>query len=81
MEMGTAPPAIAGKRSVAQRVRAYRHRRRLKLRSAWVRIAPSEIDALVAKGFLDAPDRDDSKAIGLAIEELIYWANCSQPSK
>jgi hypothetical protein len=71
METGTIRPADADGRSAAQRMRSYRHRRRHKLRSAWVRISPSELDGLIAKGFLDPANRDDAKAIGLAIEELI----------
>jgi hypothetical protein len=71
MEEGTMLPADADRRSVAHRMRAYRQRRRLKLRSAWVRISPSELDGLIAKGFLDPASRDDAEAIGLAIEELI----------
>ena len=71
METGTIRPADADGRSVAHRMRAYRRRQRLKLRSAWVRISPSELDGLIAKGFLDPASRDDAEAIGLAIEELI----------
>jgi hypothetical protein len=71
METGTALPPNPLKRSVAERMRAYRRRQRLKLRSAWVRISPSELDGFIAKGFLDPANRDDPKAIGLAIEELI----------
>jgi hypothetical protein len=71
METRTALPVKLGKRTAARRMRSYRHRRRHKLRSAWVRISPSELDGLIAKGFLDPANRDDATAIGLAIEELI----------
>jgi hypothetical protein len=62
---------IAGKtlRSSAERTRAYRQRRRLRLRSVRIQLSEAEIGALVRLGYLGTPD--DMRAIGYAATAFI----------
>ena len=70
------PPAKLGRRSVADRVRSYRRRRRRGLRCVQVQVGRAELDGLIAKGYLLPGNRDDSYTIGLAINGLIFdWLN------
>jgi hypothetical protein len=48
--------------SAAKRTRAYRQRRRLRLRSVRIRLSDAEIGALVRLSYLGSPD--DMRAIG-----------------
>jgi hypothetical protein len=69
-------PAKLGRRSVADRVRSYRRRRRRGLRCIQVQVGRAELDGLVAEGYLLPGNRDDSYTIGLAINTLIFdWLN------
>jgi hypothetical protein len=58
--------------SAAQRMRAYRRRRRHGLRYVKVRVGRSELDGLVEKGYLSPDKRKDPHAIELAIEDLMF---------
>ena len=62
---------IAGKtlRSSAERTRAYRRRRRLRLRSVRIQLSEAEIGALVRLGYLGTPD--DMRVIGYAATAFI----------
>ncbi len=55
----------------AERVRAYRHRRRSGLRCVTVRLSEGEIDTLVATQYLAAAARQDPKAIKEATEAFL----------
>jgi hypothetical protein len=59
-------------KSVAERMRAYRHRRRVGLRRLEVQLGQPELNSLVAKGCLSSDKRDDRQAIGTAIENLLF---------
>jgi len=54
------PPAKLGRRSVADRVRSYRRRRRRGLRCIQVQVGRAELDGLVADGYLLPGNREDS---------------------
>jgi hypothetical protein len=58
------PPSPA-----AERTRAYRQRRRLRLRSVRIQLSDAEIAALVRLGYLGSPD--DVRAIGYAATAFI----------
>ncbi len=70
--MDTNAPEIAlrSPSPVAERMRQYRQRRRRGLCCVRLQVAPAELDGLVAKGYLAAGDRQDVKAIALAIYDL-----------
>jgi hypothetical protein len=51
----------------ANRMRLYRERRRLGLRSIMIELRETEIDVLVRKGLLNQGRRDDPKAIVKAL--------------
>jgi hypothetical protein len=66
------PPAKAGPQSVAQRMRAYRHRRRHGLRCVQVQIGRAELEGLIAKEYLSPDKRNDLHEIQLAIGDLLF---------
>lgn len=57
--------------SAADRMRAYRRRRRYGLHCVGVQVGRAELDTLVAKGYLPADKRQDRQAIGLAVNDLL----------
>jgi hypothetical protein len=65
-------PSKAGPKSVAERMRAYRRRRRSGLRCAKVRFGRADLDGLVEKGYLSPDKRKDLHAIELAIEDFLF---------
>ena len=65
-------PSDAGPKSVAERMRAYRRRRRSGLRYVKVRVGRAELDGLVEKGYLSPDKRKGLHAIELAIEDLMF---------
>ena len=67
-----APPPSSGAKSVAERMRAYRHRRRVGVRRLEVQLGRAELDRLVTKGYLPSDKRDDRQAIETAIESLLF---------
>jgi hypothetical protein len=58
--------------SAAERMRAYRRRRRSGLRCVKVRVGRADLDGLVEKGYLSPDKRKDLHAIELAIEDLMF---------
>ena len=66
------PPLRSAPRSVAERMRAYRHRRRVGVRRVEVQLGRPELDGLIAKGYLPSDKRDDRQAIESAIENLLF---------
>jgi hypothetical protein len=64
------PPGKA--QSGAERMRAYRRRRRSGLRCAKVRFGRADLDGLVEKGYLSPDKRKDLHAIELAIEDFMF---------
>jgi hypothetical protein len=58
--------------SGAERMRAYRRRRRAGLRCVKVRVARADLDVLVEKGYLSPDKRKDLHAIELAIEDFMF---------
>jgi hypothetical protein len=65
-------PSKPGCRSVADRMRNYRRRRKRGLRYIQVQIGPADLDGLVAKRYLAPSDRDDIAAIKSAIDNLMH---------
>ena len=63
-------PATA--QSAAERMRAYRHRRRYGLRRVGVPVGRAELDGLIAKGYLRPDKRKDLHAIQVAISDLMF---------
>jgi hypothetical protein len=55
----------------AERMRIYRERRRNGMRSLWVELRVTEIDALVTIGLLKAETRNDPNAIREALYEYL----------
>jgi hypothetical protein len=58
----------------AERMRRYRHRRRHGQRIVQVQIGPTEIEALISKGFIGPGDREDPIAIEFGMSALIDQA-------
>jgi hypothetical protein len=58
--------------SAAERMRAYRHRRRQGLRCIEVEVGRAELHGLIAKGYLSPDKRNDPHAIALAIDDLLF---------
>jgi hypothetical protein len=58
--------------SAAERMRAYRRRRRYGLRRVEVHVGRAELDGLIAKGYLLPEKREDLHAIQLAIDDLMF---------
>jgi hypothetical protein len=65
-------PSKASPKSVAERMRAYRRRRRHGLRCYEVKLGRAELDDLVAKGYLSPAKRNDRHAIELAIDDFLF---------
>jgi hypothetical protein len=65
-------PARAVRRSSAERMRAYRRRRRSGLRCYAVKLGRAELDDLVTKGYLSPEKRNDRHAIELAIDDFLF---------
>jgi hypothetical protein len=61
-----------GAKSVAERMRAYRRRRRSGVRCYEVQLGRAELNGLIAKGYLASDNRGDRQAIELAIDDLLY---------
>ena len=60
--------------STAERMRAYRRRRRHGFRCYEVKLGQAELERLIAEGYLSSDKRDDHRAVELAIDELFfYW--------
>jgi len=59
-------------KSVAERMRAYRRRRRRGLRCYDVKLGRAELDGLITKGYLASGKRGDRYAIELAIDDLLF---------
>jgi hypothetical protein len=64
------PPAKA--RSAAERMRAYRRRRRRGLRCVEVQVGRAELDGLIAKGYLSSDKRNELHEIQLAIGDFLF---------
>ena len=58
--------------SAAERMRAYRRRRRSGLRCVKVRVGRADLEGLVEKGYLSPDKRKDRHAIELAIEDFMF---------
>jgi len=63
-------PATA--QSAAERMRAYRRRRRYGLLCVQVQVGRAELHGLIAKGYLSPDKREDLHAIELAIDDLMF---------
>jgi hypothetical protein len=57
--------------SAAQRMRRYRQRCRSGMRMIPIRLEEAEVDALVARKYLEADQRADKKAIEVALETFV----------
>jgi hypothetical protein len=58
--------------SAAERMRAYRRRRRRGFRCVEVQVGRAELDGLVATGYLPPDKSQDRHAIKLAVNDLIF---------
>jgi hypothetical protein len=58
--------------AAAERMRAYRLRRHHGLRCVQVQVGRAEVDGLVANGYLPPDKRQDVRAIGLAVSDLMF---------
>jgi hypothetical protein len=63
----TVPAETIARSSAAERMRLHRERRRYGMRSLWVELHVTEIDALVRIGFLKVETRNDPNAIREAL--------------
>ena len=70
-DQSEATPANQPK-SVAERMRAYRRRRRRGVRCYEVQLGRAELDGLIAKGYLASDKLGDRHAIELAIDDLLF---------
>jgi hypothetical protein len=55
----------------AERMRQYRERQRKGLRCVQIQLDATEIDVLVRKGYLEAKDRDNGKAVQTAAATFV----------
>ncbi len=55
----------------AERVRAYRHRRRSGLRCVTIRLHETDIDTLIAADYLAAAERQDAQAVKDATQAFV----------
>jgi hypothetical protein len=69
-ESSVQPSAKA--QSAAERMRAYRRRRRHGLRRVQLQVGRAELHGLIAKGYLSPDKREDLDAIQLAIDDLMF---------
>jgi hypothetical protein len=69
--MTMSPPIAKPRSSTAERMRAYRQRRRDGLRCVTIELRQTEIDALTRNGFLKADARNDPYAIETALYEFL----------
>jgi hypothetical protein len=74
MSKGRREPFIA-----AERMRAYRERRRNGLRCMRILLHETEIDSLISKGFLKKERRHDLNAVEEAIGTFICYALGDEP--
>lgn len=58
--------------SAAERMRAYRRRRRHGFRCYEVKLGQAELNRLVAEGYLSSDKRDDHRAVEFAIDDLLF---------
>lgn len=58
--------------SAAERMRAYRRRRRHGFRCHEVKLGEAELNRLVAEGYLSSDKRDDHRAVEFAIDDLLF---------
>jgi hypothetical protein len=67
-----APEAPLRERSAAaERTRQYRERQRKGLRCVRIQLDATEIDVLVRRGYLEAKDRDNGKAVQTAAATFV----------
>jgi hypothetical protein len=59
-------------RSAAERMRAYRRRRRHGFRCVEVQVGRAELDGLVANGYLPSDKVHDIHAIQIAVNDLLF---------
>jgi hypothetical protein len=67
----TTPSEATARLSAAERIRLYRERRRNGMRSLWIELRVTEIEALVRIGLLKAETRNDQNAIREALYEYL----------
>ena len=58
----------------AVRMRIYRRRRRNRMRCVVVQVGPTDIEGLIAKGFLSPKRREDIEAIQAAADGFLSYA-------
>jgi hypothetical protein len=59
-------------KSAAERMRAYRRRRRRGFRCVEVQVGPAEVNGLIANGYSPADSQHDIHAIQLAVNDLLF---------
>jgi hypothetical protein len=68
--------------SAAERMRAYRRRRRHGVRCYEVKLGEAEVNVLVAKGYLSSDKRDDRRAVECAIDGLVFdWLHSQRVTR
>ncbi len=65
-------PDSKTRQSAAERMRAYRRRRRHGFRCVEVQVGRAELDGLVATGYLPSDKQHDVHAIQLAVNDLLF---------
>ena len=60
-------PQVRDAKSLAERMRLYRRRRKFRRRVVKVEVDPREVDALIGRGYLELKDRDDLAALAAAV--------------
>ena len=60
------------RRSAADRMRAYRRRRKQGVRHVRLEVGPAEVEALIAKRYLAPGNREDLTAIASAIYDVMF---------
>jgi hypothetical protein len=71
MDDGAPEAPLRERSAAAERTRQYRDRQRKGLRCVRIQLDATEIDVLVRKGYLEAKDRDNGKAVQRAAESFV----------
>ena len=56
-------PKVHRARTPAERMRLFRRRRKFRRQVVMVEADPGEVDALIARGYIDPKDRDDLEVL------------------
>ena len=60
-------PHMRNPKTLAERIRLFRRRRKIRRQVVKVEVDPGEVDALIDRGYLQPKDRDDPEVLAAAV--------------